>query len=227
MRIVFLGDSLTWGRYGGDFVAEIAQRLPEHEIINSGESGNTSLSLLNRLDDVLALEPDGIFVMVGGNDAISYSQPETRRYYQQVQKIPDGIITPELFSRTYRELLTQIQLNYIMTWVGLAPKEYNPAVVEAAEQFNALAREIAESLNIAVLDFMPHFKPEHIPDRSPLNLATINLIGKRANSGWSDYESARAEGDYTYSFDGLHITPESAPRFADLIIEFLRQQGAI
>lgn len=227
MRIVFLGDSLTWGRYGGDFVTEIAQRLPQHEIINSGESGNTTISLLNRLDAALALEPDGIFVMVGGNDAISYSQPETRPYYQQVQKIPEGIVTPELFSRSYRELLTQIQLHYIMTWVGLAPKEYNPAVVEAAEAYNTLAHEIATSLNIEVLDLMPHFKPETVPDRPPLNLATINQIGKRASSGWSDYEAARAAGGFTYSFDGLHITPESAPRFADLIINFLQQQGAI
>ena len=41
MRIVFLGDSLTWGQYGGDFVAEVAKRLPEHETLNAGVGGDT------------------------------------------------------------------------------------------------------------------------------------------------------------------------------------------
>ena len=79
MKIVFLGDSLTWGGYGGDFVAEVDRRLPQHTIVNAGVGGNTVINLLNRLDSVLDQEPDGVFVMVGGNDAISYSQPQTRR----------------------------------------------------------------------------------------------------------------------------------------------------
>ena len=100
MKIVFFGDSLTWGGYGGSYFDELKPLLPDHELINAGEGGNTAINLMRRLDDdVLSHAPDGVFVMIGGNDAISYSQPETRPYYKQVQKIPEGVVMPEQFSQ--------------------------------------------------------------------------------------------------------------------------------
>ncbi len=224
MKIIFLGDSLTWGRYGGDFVAEVAKRLPQHEIINAGESGSTVLNLAQRLDDLLEQSPDGMFVMVGGNDAISYSQPETRRYYEQVQKVPGGAVTPEMYIQTYRDLLTTLQAHHVLTWVGLAPLEHNPAVVETLAQYNQLAREAAEALNLPVLDLTAHFPaPQPVPERPPLDQATINLIGKRVREGWTAYEAARERGGYTFTFDGLHLTPEAAVKAGEIVADFLSQ----
>ena len=51
MKLVFFGDSLVWGGYGGDFVAEVAKLCPQHEIINAGQGGNTILNLLGRLEN--------------------------------------------------------------------------------------------------------------------------------------------------------------------------------
>jgi hypothetical protein len=45
------------------------------------------------------------------------------------------------------------------------------------------------------------------------------LIGQRASSGWNDYDAERDKHGYTYSFDGLHITPGTARAIADLIVE--------
>jgi lysophospholipase L1-like esterase len=225
MKLLFLGDSLTWGGYGGNFVAEVAKRLPDHTIINAGEGGNTVINLLNRLDSVLEQQPDGIFVMGGGNDAISYSQPETRKYYRRVQKIPDGIVTPDMFARHYRDLLTRIQLARVQAWVGLPPIEYNPEVVATLKQYNELARAAADSLNIPVLDLMAHLTPEHVPSRPPLDQAFINRIGQRQKSGWSDYEAEQQRGGFTFSFDGLHLTPDTARRVAELVVEFLSAHG--
>jgi lysophospholipase L1-like esterase len=221
MKIVFLGDSLTWGGYGGNFVDEIARRLPDHEIINEGEGGDTIINLLERVDKILEQKPDGIFVMVGGNDAISYTQPETRRYYRRAKKIPDGIVTPEVFGQTYRNLLTHIQLNHVLTWVGLPPVEYNPEVAKTARQYNELASAAAQAFNIPTLDLMVHFAPKQIPNRPPLNQEIINLIGERSKNGWSDYETERKRGSFTFTFDGLHLTPETAKQVGALIVEFL------
>jgi lysophospholipase L1-like esterase len=221
MKIVFLGDSLVWGGYGGDFVAEVAELLPGHTVINEGYGGNTVLNLLGRLESVLAQEPDGIFVMVGGNDAISHSQPATRRYYEQVQKVPNGIVSPEQFTTAYRELLTQIQLAHVLTWVGLETTEYNPDVADAMRQYNQLARDVARSLNIPVFDLMEHLPPQNLPSRPPLDQKYINLIGQRSKAGWSDYEAERQRGGFIFTFDGLHITPETAQKVAALIVQFL------
>jgi lysophospholipase L1-like esterase len=224
MRLIFFGDSLTWGGYGGDFVAIIARRLPHHEIINAGVGGNTIVNLLRRVTtDVIDRQPDGVFVMIGGNDSIAYVQPATRPYYRKAQGLPEGFVPPDTFAQTYRELLTRLQLEHIQVWIGLAPAEYNPEVVRAKREYNAIAADVARSMNIPVLDFQEHFTPipVDIPDRPPLDLNYIDLIGRRGREKWSDYEGERQRHGYTYSFDGLHFTPETAQRAADLIIAFL------
>jgi lysophospholipase L1-like esterase len=221
MHIIFLGNSLVEGRYGGSFVEAAAAHLPAHTITNLGVSGSTILNLAARLDSVLAAQPDGVFLVCGGNDAISYSQPATRPYYEQVQGIPGGIVPPDVFARAYRDVLFRLQIAHVLAWVGLGQAEYNPAVVTAMAQYNALAREAAETLGIPVLDLTAELAPPSIPDRPPLSLSTINLIGQRMRSGWKDYETERVRGGYTFTFDGLHLTPAAAQHVGERVAAFL------
>lgn len=222
MRLVFLGDSLTWGGYGGNFVAEVAKLLPQHEVINTGMGGDTVVNLLDRLDeDVLAHKPDGVFVMIGGNDAISSCQPDTKHYYRRRKGAPEGIMTLALFTQTYRELLTQIQLAHAQAWVGLPTMEYNPMTVAATREFNDATAEVARTLNIPVLDLMEKFPPGDVPDRPDLSMDYIRQIGQRETDGWDDYEAERQRQGFLYTFDGLHLTPNTAKQLAQVIVDFL------
>lgn len=60
-RIAFWGDSLTeggnWGKY-----------FPDYETANFGISGQKSVEIISRLDEVLAWNPSKIFLMMGIND---------------------------------------------------------------------------------------------------------------------------------------------------------------
>ena len=82
-RVLFYGDSITdagrsrtvdteWGRgYAARTARAYQALLPEQEIVflNRGISGNTSADLLTRYEqDVLALQPDFVSVMIGIND---------------------------------------------------------------------------------------------------------------------------------------------------------------
>ncbi len=59
--VVFLGDSIT---QGGDW----AGWFPELTVINLGLGGNTTEDVLGRLDEVVALQPDEIVLLIGTND---------------------------------------------------------------------------------------------------------------------------------------------------------------
>ncbi len=65
--VVFLGDSIT---YGGDW----SQLFPEFPVKNRGIGGDSTLGLINRLDQVIALKPTKIFLMIGTND-LCYGRP--------------------------------------------------------------------------------------------------------------------------------------------------------
>ena len=59
--VVFFGDSIT---FGTDW-----QRLfPEIPVVNRGISGDTTLGLLNRQQEIIELRPRQIFLMIGTND---------------------------------------------------------------------------------------------------------------------------------------------------------------
>lgn len=59
--VVFFGDSITFG-------ADWQKLFPEVNVANRGISGDTTLGLLNRLDEVIELHPRQIFLMIGTND---------------------------------------------------------------------------------------------------------------------------------------------------------------
>ncbi|MBK8021692.1 MAG: hypothetical protein IPK19_09740 [Chloroflexi bacterium] len=225
MKIVCLGDSLTWGGYGGNYVDALRRLMPEHEFVNAGVGGNTVINLLRRLDDdVLVHEPDAVLIMVGGNDAISYSQPKTRSYYRQGQDIAETFVSPEAFQAGYRDLLTRLQAAHVLTWVALEPNEYSPTTVAALSEYNALAKDAARPLNVPVLDLMEALPPDGVAERPDLDIGYILTIGGREKRGWDDYEGARAAGGYTWSFDGLHPTHEGAQQIAEALADFIRVQ---
>ena len=223
MKIVFFGDSLTWGGYGGDYVAAIRERVGQrHALINAGEGGNTVINLQRRLEtDVLAHDPDAVFMMVGGNDAVCYSQPDTRPYYRKSMQLNGGHLTPNEFRTAYRHILGELQVNHIHTYVGLPPIEANPTVVAAQRQFNAIAQQAAASYTVPVLDLFAQYVPADVPQRRPISIRFIQQIGERERTGWSDWDAAQSAGGYSYSFDGIHWGPAVAAQVAQQVIAFM------
>src|SRR3989338_1764834 len=70
--VVAFGDSLVEGvgaTPGNDFISVLGRSLGI-EIVNKGKSGDTTSSALQRLPDILALEPGVVIVLLGGNDVL-------------------------------------------------------------------------------------------------------------------------------------------------------------
>jgi len=71
--VVFLGDSITQG-WGDD----LGGNFPGVKVANRGISGDTTRGVLIRLEqDVLALHPSGVVVLIGTNDLEEGADPET------------------------------------------------------------------------------------------------------------------------------------------------------
>ncbi len=71
--VVFLGDSITQG-----WAANLNQLFPGIKTINRGISGDTTRGVLLRLqEDVLALKPRGIVLLIGTNDLEEAAAPES------------------------------------------------------------------------------------------------------------------------------------------------------
>jgi lysophospholipase L1-like esterase len=78
---VFVGDSIT------EFCEP--DELLGFPVLNRGISSDTTVDVLSRLDDVLALHPRAVYLMIGSNDAMERSSvaDAAARYQQILQKI--------------------------------------------------------------------------------------------------------------------------------------------
>ncbi|SEJ51381.1 Lysophospholipase L1 [Propionispira arboris] len=76
--VVFLGDSMTdEGKWH--------QLFPNVNLVNRGIGGDTTLGVLNRIDQIIALAPPKIFLMIGTNDlCFNRSIPDTIKNYDQI-----------------------------------------------------------------------------------------------------------------------------------------------
>ena len=69
--VVFMGDSITHGRIGVNYVDMIKEQLDDQqsEFINAGINSELAWNNLQRVDEVIQCNPDIVKVLIGTNDA--------------------------------------------------------------------------------------------------------------------------------------------------------------
>lgn len=225
MKIVFYGDELLPGLPGARIVDEVAAGLRGQEFILRARFGDTSLNLYQRLEaEVLAHEPGAVFIMPGLHDAISQSETALRPWYRWRKGLRGGRLSAIACRENLRAMLEILARRKVRAWVATPPAEYRPPLVAALAEVNSATQQLCEELGVPHLDLQQRMTPAIVPSRPPLQLPWL----LRAWS-WQwrapDYEQLQRHGEFSYSCDGLHPTPDGAKVMAQIIVDFLREQG--
>lgn len=167
-HVMFVGDSLTALFRGYNYVDKVRGWLQHRygdsvKVTNAGVGGDYTTRVLKRLDsDVLAHKPSHVFVFLGHNDSKLKSTTEYK----------EAVVPPEQFAAEYRQIVGRIQKEigakvtimsatssvYEITKASAdkrraAGKAHNLfGKPEALEQFNAIARKVAQDLGADYLD---------------------------------------------------------------------------
>lgn len=135
--IVFLGDSLT---YYGDF----STVFPDKVVCNLGLRGDTIDGIINRVGQVLIMQPEEIYLMAGINDVANSSVMEFETKYSTlisrlIQTLPHTKITVQSLLPVNNEHFS-ISCNN-----------------NQIENCNAIIKKIAKNYNIHYLDIYSHY----------------------------------------------------------------------
>lgn len=142
-RILFFGDSITAG-YGLDreqaFPALIGEKVDslglDYDVVNAGQSGETSAGGVRRVDWILQQRPDIFFLELGGNDGLRGVDPENTK--NNLQKIIDKV------SDKYPE-----------TVIVLAGMQALPNMgQDYTFRFNRIFEELAEENDVVFMPFV-------------------------------------------------------------------------
>lgn len=226
--VVCLGDSITQGGLGADWVAQLRQRLGEGAfVINAGEGGQVTWDLRQRLDDVARCEPVAIVLLVGSNDAVGTLGGGWASFYEKGRpQAPSEAWFAEQYDALVKELLA---LKVRLVCLTLPPLGEDPSSPAAGivQQNNEAIRKSANENGADLIDlYAAVVGLQAKEDGSPgapflsglsqfMSRAVGTTLGRQVlGRSWDDIGQRRG---LRLTTDSIHPNDRSAAVMVDLV----------
>jgi lysophospholipase L1-like esterase len=208
--------------------------LAGFRFINQGIDGDLAWNGLERLDRVIAENPDFVSILIGTNDVNATMSERNRVRYRSFNQLPTE---PSIewyadnLSRIVQQLQTETQAKLALLSLAVIGEDLQHEANQKVELYNDVIRTIAREASVAYLPLherMVAYLHEHEGDRASLpprleyrdGLHNIgNAVALHA-SGLSWDEVSHRNG-LLVTTDGLHLNSKGAGMVADLIGEWL------
>jgi lysophospholipase L1-like esterase len=244
--VVFVGSSLVHGRVCASFVDLIVQRharraeQDRYTFINAGINGDTSYHVLQRLDSIIACDPDDVVILLGTNDVTGTLSPTAWRAYRGDKRLP-GAPTLEQYRHNMRSIIRQLKANtharIALCSLPVMGEDLTTLPNQLVREFNAVLNELADQEGahyIPIYETEANFltiqqqrervpgKPYHGNPAESLRLgflANLNhyLLGR-------SYDAVSHLNGMALKIDHLHSNSQEAALIADQVEGFLLSQ---
>jgi lysophospholipase L1-like esterase len=235
--VVCFGASLTAGTVSFDYIELLAKRpeLAGYRFINHGENGDLAWNGLQRLDKVIAEQPDFVSILIGTNDANATLSERNRVRYVSFNHLP--VEHPDLnwYEENLREIVARLQRETAakLALMTLAPIGEDPEheawgrVIEYNEVIVRVARDAGVPC-LPLHEQMVTYLREHEGDRAalPARLAYRDGLHNVGNAvalharGLS-WDEVSARNGLLLTTDCLHLNSRGGRMIADLIAGWL------
>lgn len=162
-RIVFFGDSITdcnrdyeaeigtESQLGDGYVKYINAELFinygfQYQLINQGVNGNRITDLLNRIEEVVHLRPEKVFIMIGINDI-------WRHFDSQFMDILQ--IEEDVFRESYEKIISVFLKNNIKLYISSAyylEQDQSNMMRIKLNRYNEITKDLCQKYGIPFLD---------------------------------------------------------------------------
>jgi acyl-CoA thioesterase I len=228
--VACVGDSLTAGQISADWVGLLAERLrPQgYEFVNAGVNSQLAWNVLQRLDEVIACDPDIVTLLVGSNDVLATLSPAHGARYRRYQRLPQPP-TLEWFrdnvDRILDRLATETRARLVVLELPLLGEDLDSELNRRAERYNVALRERCERRGVPCLplyrrlaDLLPpeHRAPPGAGSTGPMVAAAARRLLLR-----QDWDTISAKQGLRLLTDHVHLNSVAAEVVADLLTDAL------
>lgn len=229
-RILFAGDSLTCGNMSADYTKMVADKLGEnYEYINAGVNADLAYNLWQRLDEIIACQPEWVSILIGTNDANATLFKENQAVYQKLKKLPQPATIfwyeenlCKIIERLQNETPAQIALvsmpvlgENLKHKANAHIREYVEVVKKVAQKYQVDYVPFYEK-HVEFLEQKPGIRKQYHPNHKLIELAMFQRYILRRT--WD--EIAQTHGFHTVT-DFIHLNSVGAKILADLICEWI------
>ena len=231
--VVCLGDSLTRGLVSASFVDQVERRLAGQgmRFINAGVNGDLAYNVLRRLDDVIALQPDHVILMIGTNDIVA-SLKRSNTLISRISKWLPQNPSFEWYQDNVLDILQRLKVETNAKIALASPpivgEHLNSHSNKVARIYVDFLKETAEHEGLAYLPVYERMaeylrstgqhagKPHKSRILMTAELTLRHIILKES------YISISRRAGFIILTDGLHLNEKGAALVADVMEAYLR-----
>jgi len=230
-RIVFVGDSLTHGNMSVNYIEMISKKLGtnNYDYINAGMNAELAYNVLQRIESIIACEPDFITIMIGSNDAHREIELYNEKTSEERLNLPRKASKEwfgENLEKIIQELLQKTDAKIALCSIPPIGEEPSALAYKQTIDFSKIIKEIATKfkvqylpVNEKLIDFLdqnpstPKYDTNH---RLVEEIATKHFLLRK------DFDSLSKEYGFSLFTDNLHLNSKGAKIVSELVIEFIQ-----
>ncbi|MBD3190055.1 MAG: SGNH/GDSL hydrolase family protein [Candidatus Heimdallarchaeota archaeon] len=232
-RIVFVGDSLTHGNLSSNYIELVAEKIGEEkfEYINAGINAHTTYNILERIENIIACDPDFIIVLIGTNDANREIELYNNILVKRVIELPRKP-TKKWFTENLMEIGTRLkkETNAKIAICSIPPVGEDPKhkAFKQSVEYSRIIKEIAIKLEVSYLPVNEKML-EYLKENSPKPKYPVEqrLVEKTAMKHFllgKSLDKISKEHGFELLIDHVHLNTKGATMIAKLIVEFLKAE---
>ncbi len=231
--VVFMGDSLTHGRIGVNYVDLIEDQLKgkDIEFINAGKNSELAWNLLQRVEDVIDCDPDVVTILVGTNDANASMVRSTWNDYVKRMKLPrepDIDWFRDSLTSLVDKLKTATSARIALISIPTIGEDSNDPAFSTSSRYSKIVYDVAEETGVVYLP-LHEMMAEHLQGRTTSAAYTFEKYFGGILKGIISHYLLRKKWDsiaktsgFSLHVDYLHLNSAGAKMVADLVVEFLK-----
>ncbi|GAM15251.1 SGNH/GDSL hydrolase family protein [Mesobacillus selenatarsenatis] len=201
--VAVVGGDAVHGNISYNFVDDAARRknCNDYQFINAGVNGSTAYDVLQRLDDVIACQPEFIVILVGLNDAAAKIAPDLAKknikLAQQLEK-PSLLVYEKNLALIVSRLKSETSAKIGLLSLPVVGENLFSKANKEIDQYNEVIKKTAEMTNVSYLPFNEKLKA-YLKGKG-------HTRGRSLKTGTKLYEKAIIEHFvYGYSLDRISV----------------------
>ncbi|WP_102264693.1 SGNH/GDSL hydrolase family protein [Mesobacillus jeotgali] len=232
--VAVIGGDAVHGNISYNFVDDAARRknCTDYQFINAGVNGSTAYDVLQRLDGVIACQPEFIVILVGLNDAAAKIAPDLARknvkLAQQLEK-PSLLVYEKNLALIVSRLKAETSAKIGLLSLPVVGENLFSKANKEIDQYNEVIKKTAEMTNVSYLPFNEKLKAYlkgkgHTRGRSLKTGTKLyeKTIIEHFVYGYS-LDRISARNGYLLLTDGMHLNSTAGMMAAHQIELFLKK----
>ena len=230
--VVLIGDSLTHGNVQPSWVNSMRKKMGENfEFINAGINGETTNDVLNRINEILACDPNIATLLIGNNNLMGSFKRNERNYKKskQVEWSING------FENEYRMIVKKLIENNIKLAVSSLMsygEEIGSDEFERTREYSKIIKKIADEFSLYYIPLFEEIEKYLIEKGGNTNLPKIendslimlqNFMVKKILLKQS-WDKISTDSRFKVTLDHIHFNNYSANLMESMVSEFIKSK---